>query len=68
MPRYYNSVVRRHQAVRTAGCPLLSAEGGPIARVHAHPKRRLYELYQGGRSAATSLLRDGKYPGLQVPP
>jgi hypothetical protein len=28
MPRYYNSVVRSHQAVRTAGCPLLSAEGG----------------------------------------
>jgi hypothetical protein len=27
MPRYYNSVVRSHQAVRTAGCPLLRAEG-----------------------------------------
>jgi hypothetical protein len=48
MPRYYYGVVRSHQAVRTAGCPLLRAEGGTHRPCTRPIKERLCELYQGG--------------------
>ena len=54
MPHYYYGVVRSHQAVQTAGCPLLRAEGG-IHRPWRRPaKERLCELYQCGWSASTT--------------
>jgi hypothetical protein len=53
MPRYYYSVVRSHQAVRTAGCPLLRAEGGTHRPCTRPTKERLCKLYQEGWGAAS---------------
>jgi hypothetical protein len=52
MPRYYNSVVRSHQAAQTAGCPLLRAEGRDPSPV--------YTLHLNG--VCTNCIKEAKAP------